>query len=59
MEEALEGMETTRREGLESKEDFSGQEGYRAENLANSMVGDAESGWTVESGNGREARGVD
>ena len=49
MEEALEGMETTRREGLEWTEEVSGQEGCRVESLAGK-------GWTAETGNGGYGR---
>ena len=39
MDEALEGMETTQREGLERREDVSGQEHCMTESLEKSKVG--------------------
>ena len=44
MEEALEGMETTRREGLDWREEVSGQDGCRAGNSK-----DSEEGWEKAS----------
>ena len=56
MEEAPEGTETTQRDGLERREDISGQEGCRVDSLEKSMTGMEGRGCTAETGNGREAR---
>ena len=56
-EEAPEGTETTRREGLDRRDNVSRQESFIVESLEKSMGGIGGRGWMAETGNGREARG--
>ena len=51
MEEDREGTETTQSEGLERREEVSGQEGCRAESSEKSIGREAGSGWTAATGN--------
>ena len=51
MEEDPEGTETTQREGLERREEVSGQESCRAESSEKSTGREAGRGWTAEIGN--------
>ena len=56
MEEAPEGTETKWREGLERREDVSGQEGCMLESLKKSMVAEGR-GWRADTDNSGGARG--
>ena len=57
MEEAPEGTETKWREGLERREDVSGQEGCMAESSEKSMGRTEGRGWMAKTGKGGGARG--